>query len=319
MSRQYDEYIDGLFEINGEEYRIVYPSNLKEMIKALETRDAIQYALDACLHDDENIGNYEQLLEEQQAEIDTFREDFPDYDNTLFLRNLNYLLKKHSLRTGDLEYLMKVSAGYISRTAKENAAKKLSIDVVWKIAAFFEVSLEKLLTEDLSMPDKNSDIIRKFVARLYKKTLSHDFEWKAVGGYVYEMSKEFESLVIPNNNESEHDGMSKYVPYDMNPNATFYLCDDIYSCRGIEPDRLLMVIPFSLNPDKNYTHYEFVFVSQNKDGSLNKEVIFNSAYECFAMNDSHCKELYELIKEMAQDAPLSKDMKSFMLNFISED
>ena len=43
---------------------------------------------------------------------------------------------------GDLERLLGISAGYISRTVKENSSKKLSIDVVWKIAELFEISVQ---------------------------------------------------------------------------------------------------------------------------------------------------------------------------------
>ena len=48
----------------------------------------------------------------------------------LLKKNLAFLLKKYNLKMGDLEKILGISAGYISRTAKENSTKKAA-SLMW--------------------------------------------------------------------------------------------------------------------------------------------------------------------------------------------
>lgn len=65
--------------------------------------------------------------------------------------NLDYLLKRHGLRISDLEELLGVSAGYVSRTVNPDSKKRLSVDIVWKISAVFQVNVDDLLNIDFQV------------------------------------------------------------------------------------------------------------------------------------------------------------------------
>ena len=319
MSRQYDEYIDGCFELYGETYRIIEPSNIKEFAEALELSEKIQNRLDACMHHDDDIGNWEQLLEEQNSYIDEYIEGLPEYDNTIFNENLSFLLDKYSMRIGGLENVLHLSPGYISRTSKKDSAKKLSIDVVWKISEFFEVDLEKLLCSSMKMPDKNSELIMKFVDKLYKKTQSHEIEWANVGGFEFYLHSEYEQLdlIKENQNEEADDDVPIYKPDGLNPNVEFYLTGDIFSCKGVIPDSEVLIVPFSHSME-GVMDYEFFVVTKDEKGKMRKKLMFSTARECFAALGWNADKLYDLIMKYSLDTTLAPDVKNMMRDFLDE-
>lgn len=77
--------------------------------------------------------------------------------------NLDYLLKRHGLRISDLEELLGVSAGYVSRTVNPDSKKRLSVDIVWKISTVFQVNVDDLLNIDFQVTTQSlSDVIAFF-------------------------------------------------------------------------------------------------------------------------------------------------------------
>ena len=45
MSRQFDEHMEGKFEVLGETYEVVEPENFEELLQALHVREVIQTAI----------------------------------------------------------------------------------------------------------------------------------------------------------------------------------------------------------------------------------------------------------------------------------
>ena len=133
MSRQFDEYMEGKFEVLGETYEVVEPENFEELMQALHVREVIQTAISSLMHD-EDSSRLCTLMDKQNDFIQEYLDSIGNFDNRYLISNIAFLAKKNSLRIGEIENMLGLSAGYISRTAKENSAKKLSIDVVWKIA-----------------------------------------------------------------------------------------------------------------------------------------------------------------------------------------
>ena len=320
MSRQYDEYIEGCFDIHGTTYRLIEPTNINELVEALELADIIENRLNECMHHDDDIGNWEQLLQEQQDYINGYADFIGEYDNSLFISNLDYLLKKYSLRIGTLESLLKVSAGYISRTTKENSPKKLSIDVVWKIAQFFDIDLDKLLFEELETPDKNTQLISRFIDKLYKETQSHDIEWEIVGGSAFELRKEFEQLglVTLNNDEENCDGAYIYHADGVVADYKVYLTGDIFACDSVVPGAQLMVVPFA-HDMPGRMHFEFLVVSKDEKGKMSKKLMFSTIHTSYNSLSEEANKLYELILEYSYDAPLSSEMKDIITGFLNTD
>ena len=192
MSRQFDEAFEGAFEYRGETHMLVYPHNLSEVVKALGVIDMIDTAITELLHDDDS-SNLEYSKELQQQYIDEYMEDIEDFDNSYFKNNLEYLLKKNGLTIGELEGLLHISAGYISRTTGENAGRRISIDILWKIAQLFGVSLEDLILDDLEAPQTVSEseqLVVDFADSLRKKTQEGGIDWISESANMFEYISE---------------------------------------------------------------------------------------------------------------------------------
>lgn len=115
MSRQYDEAMEGRFDLYGTEYKLVEPENADELLKALEVKDALDNHISGLMHDEDASG-YEDLMQEQQDYIQEYVDSIGEFDSSIFANNLSYLLKKYGLGVGELENMLGISTGYISRT-----------------------------------------------------------------------------------------------------------------------------------------------------------------------------------------------------------
>ncbi len=112
------------------------------------TKKISSLQLDLELDDEETpklesrIVEIEQKLEEQKNFINGFINAQANYDSKFLGSNLDYLLKRHGLRISDLEELLGVSAGYVSRTVNPDSKKRLSVDIVWNLRV--ESSIKKI-------------------------------------------------------------------------------------------------------------------------------------------------------------------------------
>ena len=122
MSRQFDEYIDGKIEFEGDYYALVEPTNLAELCEALRVKDIIQTAIDRTMPEDADY-LYEKQ-EEQDGYINDYISSLGEFSNRILTSNIAFLTKKSGIRTGDLEKMLGLSTGYISRTAKDNAEER---------------------------------------------------------------------------------------------------------------------------------------------------------------------------------------------------
>lgn len=319
MSRQYDEYIEGKFEIDEQLYEIIHPSSAGELAKAYELITIIQNALDKCMHDDENICNYENLIQEQNDAINEYIEELGDFDNSVLAANIAYLLKQNGLRIGELEGAMGYSAGYISRTLGANAGKKLSIDAVWKIAAFFNVSIQDLIFKELTIPDTNYELAEKFIKRLVKKTQKEELEWDMFGGICQDIDDVYEDLHMVGDAVESRENVKRrrYYPEGLNSDAHFFLTCDMYSCRGVFPDELLVMARF-VREDSEYDEFDYFLISEYS-GKHTKKQLFNTLH-MFSRGLCDLSELLlDTIYENGFDTTISKDMKKLIINFLSEE
>lgn len=306
MSRQLDDYIEGRFEIYGEEYRIIEPKNLNELIEALQVKDKIENMLHSLMHDEDNSG-WENLLQEQEEYIQNYVENIGEFENYHLVSNLNYLLKKYGLRMGELESLLKISAGYISRTVKENSNKRLSIDVLWKIAELFEVDLVTLISTDLNVPNNNIEIVIEFMRKLRKKTESYEIESEVFGG--------IEFVINPSINKTglfeEFEDGYIYHPKHLNPKVEFLLKDDIVGFPNFQGDRMLIIIPFYSKRIES-VNYDFMLV--NPQGKW--ERFFYTTDTPFYNLSEHAELLYNAVRSQEFDVKLSPGVKNLITNFL---
>jgi transcriptional regulator with XRE-family HTH domain len=182
------------------------------------------------------------MLRQQEEYIDEYLEKFGDFDKTILHNNIAFLLKKYDMRMGELEQLLKISSGYISRTAKPSSDKKLSIDVVWKIARIFGISLSDLLGTDLSIPSNNTDMVAKFLIKLCEQTKENIIEWESEGGVMTILNDKYKEMgLVTEVSEDE----VVYHPQHLNPDYKWVLTDDIFVCKNIDSKKGLAVIPYS--------------------------------------------------------------------------
>lgn len=316
MSRQFDEYMADKFEVYGERHSLIEPSNFGELIKAIQVKDVIQTALSGLMHDEDSSG-WGDLLQTQEDYIQEYLNSLGEFDNSFLVNNINYLTKKNDLRIGDLEKLLGISAGYISRTAKENSGKKLSVDVVWKVAKLFEVDIRALLGADLQIPNSNSEMAAKFLQKVYKQTEEGLIEWINNGGAECELDESLKATRLL----TEEDGITLYHPMRLNPDAKFILEDDIFTCENINHEKEVLIIPFRLEESEKI-NYDFVLRWSEDDesnpdyGKYYFKRMFNTVDDPFGALDIYADNLYRLIKNREYDTRMSPEVKGIITDYL---
>ena len=316
MSRQFDEAMEGRFDIYGEEYRLVEPENIDELIRALEVKAALETYLSGLMHDEEP-GGYDDLLQEQEGYIKEYIDSLGEYDNSHLISNINYFLRKLNLRMGELEQLIGVSAGYISRTAKENSALKLSLDVVWKIARLFEIDIRTLIEADLMIPNSNAKLVTQFLDKLCKQTARNDIKWENRGGAVCYLSDTLRDTEVFT---EEENGKVVYHANDhMNPDYKFVLADDVYTCASIVDGKEFAMIGFGIDGKKDSYFFDFVFLTpmmiKGKPGYI-VEKAFYSSDDRFRVIENKGEELMHLVQSQEMDAEISPEVRSIIADYL---
>lgn len=318
MSRQFDEHMEGKFEVLGETYEVVEPENFEELLQALHVREVIQTAISSLMHD-EDSSRLCTLMDEQNDFIQEYLDSIGNFDNRYLISNIAFLAKKNSLRIGEIENMLGLSAGYISRTAKENSAKKLSIDVVWKIARLFEVDIRHLLETDLQIPDSNSDLAAKFLEKVYRDTESGLVEWQCNGGVIAALDDSFSGSGLVTYEKDKPYYHSMY----LNRDARFVLADDIFACESIALEAEVLIVPFYLeNSGEQAMQYEFIFrhsiddENDPKYGSYYFTRMFTTADDPFSHLDSPASRLYKLLKDREYDTRMSSGAKAVITSYL---
>ena len=218
---------------------------------------------------------------------------------------------------GELEQLIGVSAGYISRTAKENSAKKLSIDVVWKIAKLFEVDLRTLIESDLMIPNSNANLVVQFLDKLCKQTARNDIKWENRGGGMCYLS---DALRNSNLFTEEEDGKVIYHANDhMNPNYRFVLADDVYTCSSIVDGKEFAMIGFKIDDKEDSYFLDFVFLTPKKINGNRRyyvEKAFYSSDDRFRIIENKGEQLMHLVQTQELDADISTEVRSIITEYI---
>ena len=320
MSRQYNEYMESKFELFGEQYEIVEPNDLESLMKAIEVKEAIESYLSNLAHDYE-IGGINSLLQEQEDYINRYLEELGDFDNRLLSSNISYLAKKNNLRIGDVEKMLGISAGYISRTTKEGSGKKLSIDVVWKIARLFETSINALINTDLRVPSTNTDLLVMFLSKLLKDTHEGIINWIFEGGYEYEVSYRFiEMKLVSEISDEENDQyFYRYFPNDhLNPDMNWYIGGSIICCEKFNGDKDLVMIPLAHERHDGLYGVDCYLVWKEKEQWKWQKVYYSNETPTSKLDD-YAKAFYEEIMQTEFDAMVLPDVKSIISNYLRID
>ena len=301
--------------IDGAEYEVVTPQNFSDLMRAIKIRDLIQDAISAPSNECHNA-NLQEGLEMQQSLIQKYMdENIGEFDNRYLISNIAFLAKKNGLRIGELEKLLGLSAGYISRTAKESSAKKLSIDVVWKIGKLFEEDLQSLLCTNLRIPNKNTDVLALFLAKLYCQTEHNEIHWENHGGAAYELENEYRQLKFLTEND---DGSVQYHPESIWNNRIYEVRSDLHSF-WVTDDKELLMIEVGL-PDRDETlFYDFVFVWSEKEKNQRKlkwDFAFSTRDDITSTLNEYAKDLMSAVISQELDSYLPDDAKDIILDYL---
>jgi transcriptional regulator with XRE-family HTH domain len=311
MSRQYDESIEGKFDYNGEWYSLIEDINsLEDLIEAMRIRELLVQCKNQFEPDSGHPCFW--MLHQQEEYIDEYLEKFGDFDKTILHNNIAFLLKKYDMRMGELEQLLKISSGYISRTAKPSSDKKLSIDVVWKIARIFGISLSDLLGNDLSIPNNNTDMVAKFLIKLCEQTKENIIEWESEGGVMTVLNDKYKEMgLVTEVSEDE----VVYHPQHLNPDYKWVLTDDIFVCKSIDAKKGLAVIPYSAAEKENFQGYDFIFVWSDKDGH-HWEKAFYTSDDPFETLKKYATQLYKSVQETELDAKVAPAVRGLIADYL---
>lgn len=307
MSRAFDNYMADKFEINGTLYELVEPQNLAELNKAIEVRDIIQIQIDSMMHDEDDSG-YQDVLYEQQLYIDSYMEALGEFDNENLANNIAFLLKKNNMRVGELEHVLGISTGYISRTAKAGSNKKMSIDVVWKIAKLFEVDIDSLVSEDLTESRKNTELLVDFIERLYKDTEDNFFGWSPAGGVIYELDQNYEDCgLIENDNE--------YTDHNLSSEYTWVLSGDIVYLECFEENKDLVIIPYHAKEHAAMWGFDFL-LAWDYEENFKYEKLFTTYDDPFGKLKEAAQKLYSLIEDREFDTKITAKTQSMIMKYL---
>lgn len=254
---------------SGTTYYCIKPTSPKEYVESYQNLNKLKSLIENNdTHSQKFVEEVEELIYKQDKYMDNFVRRFGDFDNSILIGNISYLTKSLNMGIGELEDAIGLSAGYISRTAKEASKKKMSVDIVWKIAKFFKVDIKDLINKDLSVPDCRMDILNNFIDKLIKMTLADEMDWKSHGGFSSQLDEKYANMgLISETDDCEDVYHSKYninyLSYDVN----WLLVYDIQVYEKFNDDKDLVLIGFSNEKyiERMYCDFLLIWKEGNED------------------------------------------------------
>lgn len=297
-------------ESNQKDITLIKPQNISELLNAINIKEKLQAGVEKSK---DNYSSLKlKLLTKQESYINEYINSLGCFDNTILVNNIAYLVKKNHMRIGELEEFLGISAGYISRTIKEDSKKKISIDNVWKIAKLFDIDIKTLTENKLYLSDSNSNLIYKFIDKLFDNTKDKNYTWANHGGVMEQVnSKYVECGIIL---KSEKDGFV-YTSDDLNHKNSFVLAKDIMCLKNFDKNNDLVIIPFL--DEGNTIFYDFIFISNDESKNCWQKA-FGTKDTMLEYLNEHADSLYKLIEHSEFDVKLESDIQQIIFNFIDD-
>lgn len=311
MSRQYDEYMKSRFDLYGTEYKLVEPENAEELVRALEVRSALETYISGLMSEEDSSG-YANLLQEQTDYIQEYVDSLGEFDSSALASNTTFLCKKNGMRIGELEELLGISAGYISRTIKENSKKKMSVDIVWKIARIFGTDIKTITETQMWVSHTNTNLLEQFLDRLYQDTEENFFAWEYGGGFMTVLNERYKQIGLVT---EEDDEMVVYHPNHLNQERKWLLEKDIVYLECFEGKKDLTIIPYKIDGSESFKGYDFIFVWEDDDHWCWEKVFYTSDDPFGSLLD-RAKKLYNLIESTEYDAKLSSEVHQMITSYV---
>ena len=295
------------FEIDGREYEIVEPCNHDELMEAFNVRDALQSALNATWQEDEEaVERLSGLLQEQDDAIEAYAVSLGDYDNSTLIANIGHYCKQTGLRIGNIERFLGLSAGYISRTAKESGKKRMSIDVVWRLSKLFRVSLDDLIRRDLSRTGGDRSMLIEFIQRLRDDTRNGTLTWTIESGEGEEYQERYVLTgMIRKAEELEHDG------------EAWWKTGSIALTEDFAGSQTLVVIPYmGATAERRHCRMYDYFLLWNADEGWKSDMIFSTAWEEQSVLEKQSNALYQDILESTREIRMKPSVRGVVSRYL---
>ncbi len=308
-----------LFELpEPEKPQVVNINDLQDYRSAKDNEKKLQelyeeMGIHKAEEDDESQAIADLILE-QQGILEDYRKQF-DMEELKFLSsNIDYLLKTNNLRAADLEDILRVSPGYISRTMGPKAKKRLSVDVLVQIAEVFHVNINELVNRDYTAPVKSVSRVFSFLLRLIQQTENGSLHWRSIGKTI---TKDNDMYLLPT-----EEGMIRFVGSEET--ESYIIADEVYEAKA-------QIGYFYLCPVRdmfsNEVEYEiYVFDDEDYNSRL------GSGYEnqkpfvgmCYTAKDgsrllrAKADELYKLAVAHKVDYVISEEAEKYMNLYMDE-
>ena len=303
---------DEKFRFNGSEYRVIVPSNIEELADALKTLTALRGAYMVTLEEDHEACTALGTI--QRGFVDDYINDVGNYNNQYFNSNLQFLMKKYGISMKALEELLHISAGYISRAAGEDAKRKLSIDIVWKIAKLFEVDLNSFISTDLQTPSEDNALVVRFLDKLKSQTMTKEIKWHNEGGGSEHLSEAIRDTGM----FDDRGGVILYANKHLYDRTQYVLMDNVVSCEEIDPSKRFYVINYKEVTDTR-TFYDFLFAYHDH---VTQEIETETVFSTYGLKIPEIEEaagsLYKEVKKQGMSIEISSSTRELMSKYLKQ-
>lgn len=281
----------------------------KEHLKALKDLYE-QMGMEKEEEDEESL-EVSEAIEEQESQMENFSNSINTFNSKHLSSNMEYLLKQHFMKVSDLESLLNVSAGYISRTMGTDSKKRISIDIVWMIAELFKVNVDDLLNRDLTAPTKDLKTVVNFVSKIKNETDGETIHWSILGN---KLNKNTDSFFRQNSS-------GKIV---FAPNGEI---EDYYEVRGIYSVNLSIGPIFLVELEDFLGEQEYrIYLDQEEDYAKSigsgyeippLSLMIESSKDVTGLIVAECNKLRNAIEEHKKDFVLPDKTKDLMTKYLN--
>ena len=247
---------------------------------------------------------------EQEKQIDDFVASINVFDSKYLSNNLEHLLKQNHMKVSELEALLNVSAGYISRTMGADSKKRISIDIVWMIAQVFNANIDDLLNRDLTAPTKDLKKVISFVQKLATETNEESLHWQSHGN---KPTRETEYFFRTEN------GQATFAPNGEK--------DDFYEIRGIYSVRINIGKIYLVELENIFNELSFRFYLFNEEDYYQSQgsgyeieplvLMIDSGKDKTEILNAECGKLRNSIKTHEKDFVVSDQTRSLLEQYLN--
>lgn len=267
------------------------------------------------------------------------------YDKQRILNNIRWLEGYQGIKENELEEKIGKSKQYIYRWAQEDSTIIPGIDSLIDIANALDVSLESLLTDDMTQARADDKEMLGYIQQLIEQTENDKLIWHAeptdnLGGWeptepdYYDPENpgapkhclcDYDDYV---NLMREEDDGKCYWGYNnlVDPAESMYgyLADGDFYHINVEPELKLYVIPLAYTTDKATdvpTDYDILFLQQGKDKDGKTEYKKIPVLATFRRSSEFHKateELYHVIHQSQDRTHVEPAVRSIMSSYMQD-